>query len=196
MQIITHTEPWVLASLGTMYIVLLSIITSSLCDFFTGKRRDRIRQEIFFDKYMDIINFTESAGPLIGLFSTNSLGSYALLKAGPVLSGGSNGSSQMGEMFNSIAQAMSATSLGIGVALLGFAVSLVCRWIYDIEPVAEYNTAVKNDPVKSVSFISTQSMGASNPKVNPESKETSCPKAATDSVKDGKYKGINLSKDE
>jgi len=176
-------------SLFTIYIELLTIITSSLCDFFTGKRRDRIRQEIFFDKYMDIINFTESAGPLIGLFSTNSLGSYALLKAGPVLSGGSNGSSQMGEMFDSIAQAMSATSLGIGVALLGFVASLVCRWIYDIEPVIEHKiqdakNAVKKESVKLDSFVSTQRGKAGNTKVNPETEETAYSEADTGSAKD------------
>lgn len=137
MQIFEHIEPWVLVSMGILYSVLFSILLSAFWDLLTKQRRDPLRQEIFFDKYADMIEFSIAAGPLIGLFSTNMLGSQALSKAAPVLSGTANGSAQMGEMFTAIAAAMSATSLGIGLALTGFVVSLLCRWIYQVEPVQE-----------------------------------------------------------
>lgn len=134
MQFIKHTELWVLVSIGSLYCLLLAIFISSIWDLISGARKDKRRQDIFFGRYNDIIVFAISAGPLIGLFSTNRLGSEALEKAAPILSGSANGTAQMGEMFSSIAGAMSATSLGIGLALTAFAVELVCRWIYSVEP--------------------------------------------------------------
>lgn len=145
MQILelNHIAGWVLFAMGTMYAILISILGSSLWDLLRGKNGDPERQDIFFDKYNDVIEFSIAAGPLVGLLETNSLGSQALSKAAPVLSGTANGSAQMGEMFNAIAGAMSATSLGIGLALTGFVVGLVCRWIYQVEPEKETRPAVE-----------------------------------------------------